>query len=55
MQLNHDKTEVYCHACLAWHRVNLCLWLTRDDGVIQICCPEHEEVVLGYDTDLDEV
>lgn len=52
MHLNHDKTEAYCHACLKWHEINLCLWLTRDDGIIEIHCPERDEVLLGYDYDL---
>ena len=53
MHLNHDKTEVYCQACLTWHIVNLCDWMPRDDGVIEIFCPEHDEVLLGYDYDLE--
>jgi len=52
MLLNDDKSEVYLHCCLKWLAVNLCLWLTGDDGIIRIYCPEHEQVLLGFDKDL---
>lgn len=57
MHLNHDNTEVYCHACLAWHNINTgTLWIPRDDGRIDIICMERypaQCIHLGYDSDLD--
>jgi len=55
MQLSADKKEVYCHACLTWHVIKDQLWLTREDGRIDIVCikqyPE-QYIHLGYEDDL---
>jgi len=52
MNLSKDGSEVWAHCCMKWLPVKDCLWMTRDDGIIEICCLEHEAVILGYDYDL---
>jgi hypothetical protein len=56
MHLNHEKTEVWCHACLEWHDIlTETLWYPRDnDDRIDIVCGNHPEVHLGYDDDLEK-
>ena len=56
MNLNHEKTEVWCHCCLKWHDISTqTLWLVKDNGDIDIVCeiqyPERY-IHLGYDRDL---
>ncbi len=56
MNLNQDKTEIYCHHCLTWHIIETeTLWIPQDNGVIKILClkayPEYY-ILLGYDHDL---
>jgi len=55
MHLNHEKDQVWCQACLAWHNINTeTLWLVRDDDKkADIVCLQYPEVHLGYASDLE--
>ena len=53
MQLNHEQTEVYCHACLQWHDLlTQTLWMPGDDGRVGIYCLNHDQVLLGFEDDI---
>jgi hypothetical protein len=52
VNLSKDGKEVWAHCCLKWLAVKDCLWFPTDNDTLEIHCPEHEAVILGYDYDL---
>ena len=51
MQLNTDG-DVWVRCCMEWRNPFQELWIPRDDGRIDIFCLVHNEVHLGFDSDL---
>ena len=52
MQLNHEG-EVWKHCCQVWSDPNQELWISRDDGEVEIYCMLHSDCLLGYEKDLE--